>query len=99
MGIDLFGCMNGIGDNLALVDKTIDEDVESNEDRENREFLRGIRYNLSYYIKNPTRVNSIETIKIISHISVNVFEKNKQTKKKKKKKPTSNNNQQQQQTK
>ena len=48
MDIDLSGCRNEKGEHLVLIDKTIDGDVESYEDRENMEFLRGIRNNLSY---------------------------------------------------
>ena len=37
VNIDLSGCGNSKGENLMLIDKTIDGDVESYEDRENME--------------------------------------------------------------
>ena len=48
MDVDLSGCGNWKGEKLVLIDKSIAGDVESYEDRENMEFLRGIKYNLSY---------------------------------------------------
>ena len=48
MDINLSSCGNGKGENLVMIDNTIDGDVESYEERENMEFLIGIRYNLGY---------------------------------------------------